>query len=76
MAKNIDPKKLSADEVRRMKDEELPIVLGQLRERLFTLRMQGVSEKIEDTSQFGVIRRAVARVKGEKRRRELEAQSA
>ncbi|MEN0020500.1 MAG: 50S ribosomal protein L29 [Planctomycetota bacterium] len=70
--KPIDAKKLTADEVRRLSDEEIPIVLGQLRDKLFALKTQTASEKVEDTSQFGVIKRAVARVKTERRRRQIE----
>ena len=70
--KEADPKKLTAEEVRKLHDEEIPVVLDQLRAKLFSLRNQAVSEKIEDTTQFGVVRKAVARVKTERRRRQLE----
>lgn len=70
--KDADAKKLTPEEVRKLHDEEIPVVLEQLRDRMFTLRNQSVSEKIEDTSQFGVVRKAVARVKTERRRRQIE----
>ncbi len=70
--KEADPKKLTAEEVRKLQDEEIPVVLDQLRAKLFSLRNQAVSEKIEDTTQFGVVRKAVARVKTERRRRQIE----
>lgn len=70
--KDADAKKLTPAEVRKLHDEEIPVVIGQLHERMFTLRNQAVSEKIEDTSQFGVVRKAVARVKTERRRRQIE----
>lgn len=76
MAKQVDAKKLNAAEARKLKAEEIPLVLEQLRGKMLALRMQASSEKIEDTSQFGAIRRAVARVKSEQRRRALEAQQA
>jgi large subunit ribosomal protein L29 len=49
-------------DIQKMKDEELPIELGKLRERLFTLRTQAVTEKVEDTSQYGKVRKDIARV--------------
>ncbi len=70
--KDADAKKLTSAEVRKLHDEEIPVVLEQLRDRMFTLRNQAVSEKIQDTSQFAVVRKAVARVKTERRRRQIE----
>jgi ribosomal protein L29 len=72
MAKEADAKKLTAPEVRKLQDAEIPVVLDQLRTKLFSLRNQMASEKIEDSSQFGLIRKAVARVKTERRRRQIE----
>ncbi len=74
--KEADPKKLTAEEVRKLHDEEIPVVLDQLRARMFSLRNQAVSEKIEDTTQFGTVRRAVARVKTERRRRQIDRAAA
>ena len=70
--KDADAKKLTSVEVRKLHDEEIPVVLEQLRDRMFTLRNQAVSEKIQDTSQFAVVRKAAARVKTERRRRQIE----
>lgn len=61
----------SPEEVRKMRDEELSIELKKLRERIFTLRSQTVTDKVEDTSQFRKLRRDVARVLTEQRAREL-----
>ena len=41
----------------RATDEEIGIELKRLREKLFTLRSQAVTEKVEDTSQFRMLRR-------------------
>jgi large subunit ribosomal protein L29 len=49
-------------EIRKMTDEELKGQLGVLRERLYRLRSQMVTEKVEDTSQLGKIRRDIARL--------------
>ena len=53
---------MNGAEVRNMKDEEIAAELGRLRERLFTMRIQSVTEKVEDNSQFGKIKRDIARL--------------
>ena len=50
---------MTGEEVRKMRDEEISIELKRLREIVFTLRSQMVTEKVEDTSQ---VRRDVARL--------------
>lgn len=55
-------KPMTGSEVRAMKDEELDVLLAQMREKLFMLRNQSVSEKVEDVSQFKKIRADIARV--------------
>ena len=59
------------EEVRKLRDEEISIELKRLREKLYTLRTQTVTEKIEDTSQLRLLRRDVARLLTERRAREL-----
>lgn len=49
-------------EVRAMKSPEMTEELGRLRARLFALRNKRVSEKVEDGTQFGKIRRDIARM--------------
>ncbi|MEL6329340.1 MAG: 50S ribosomal protein L29 [Planctomycetota bacterium] len=49
-------------EIKGMKDEELDIELKSLRDKLHRLRVQSVSEKVEDNSQFRTLRRDIARV--------------
>jgi large subunit ribosomal protein L29 len=53
---------MEASEIRRMSDEELKGQLGVLRERLYRLRTQTVTEKVEDTSQLRKLRKDIARV--------------
>lgn len=53
---------MTGEEVRKMKDEEIKAELGRLRTKLFDLRSQTVTEKVENTAQFTVIRRDVARL--------------
>lgn len=62
---------MTSEEVKKMRDEEIGIELKRLREKLFTLRSQAVTEKIEDISQFKKIRRDVARLLTERRAREI-----
>lgn len=57
---------MTGEEVRALKDEELDVLVAQFREKLFKLRNQAVTEKVEDTSQFGKLRRDVARLLTEK----------
>ncbi len=61
------------EEIRKMRDEEIGIELKKLREKLFTLRSQTVTEKVEDTSQMRKLRRDVARLLTERRARQLAA---
>lgn len=62
---------MTGEEVRKFQDEEIVIELKRLREKLYNLRVQAVTEKIEDNSQFGKTRRDIARLLTEQRRREL-----
>lgn len=58
-------------EVKKFKDEQLRDELASLQKKLFDLRTSTVTEKVKDTSQFGKIRRNIARVRTELRTREL-----
>ena len=53
---------MKATEVHKLSDEELTVESQRLRKRLFELRTQAVTEKIADTSQFGKVRKDIARV--------------
>jgi large subunit ribosomal protein L29 len=66
---------MKAKEVHKLSEEELDIEVKRLRRRLFELRCQAVTEKIEDTSQFGKIKKDVARLLTEKSTR-AKAQAA
>lgn len=57
-------------DIRKLDDEALAIEVRQQRRRLFDLRSQAVTEKIEDTSQFRKIRRNIARLLTERRARQ------
>lgn len=63
---------MTGEEVRQLADEEIKIEVGRLREKLFALRTQTVTEKVEDSTQFVKIKKDVARLMTERRRREIE----
>lgn len=66
---------MTGAEVRALKDEEIVIELGKLRSKVFSLRAQSVTEKVENNQQARGLRRDVARLLTEKRRRELAAKA-
>ncbi|MDP7006426.1 MAG: 50S ribosomal protein L29 [Phycisphaerales bacterium] len=53
---------MKAKAVHKLGDEELAIEVDTLRNKLFELKTQGVTEKIQDTSQYGKIKKDVARL--------------
>ncbi|VAX41291.1 hypothetical protein MNBD_PLANCTO03-2365 [hydrothermal vent metagenome] len=59
------------EEIKKMRDEEIGIELKKVREKLFTLRSQTVTEKVEDTSQLKKLRKDVARLLTERHARQL-----
>ncbi|MCX5691857.1 MAG: 50S ribosomal protein L29 [Planctomycetota bacterium] len=61
--------KMTGKEVSAMKDAELKLELSKLRNDLFDLRSDAVTSKVEDTSKFGKLRKDIARILGEQRRR-------
>ena len=53
---------MKAAEVHKFSAEEIKVEATRLRRRMFDLRSQSVTEKIEDTSQFRKSRKDLARV--------------
>jgi large subunit ribosomal protein L29 len=53
---------MTGAEVRALKDEEIVVELGRLRSSLLAMRSKSVTEKIEDTTQFGKVRKDIARL--------------
>ncbi len=53
---------MKAKEVHKLSSEELTVEVNRLRRRMFELRTQAVTEKIEDTSQFKNTRKDIARL--------------
>ena len=57
-------------DVKKLGTDELDIEVLQLRRKLFELESQRVTERIQDTSQFGRMKKDIARLLTEKRSRE------
>ena len=66
---------MKAKEVHKLSDEEIDVEVVRLRKKLFELRTQAVTEKIQDTSQFSKIRKDIARVLSERSNRLANAES-
>ena len=66
---------MKAKEVHKLSIEEIDLEVTRLRRRVFDLRTQAVTEKIEDTSQFGKTRKDIARLLTEKATRRTSAAS-
>jgi len=66
---------MKASEIREMNPDELGDELETLERRLFEIRTQAVTEKLEDPTQLRKIKREIARLKTVLHEREL-AQSA
>ena len=60
---------MDGKEVRALSDEEIGEELKRLRAKLNTLGTQAVTEKVEDNTQFGKVRRDIARLMTERTRR-------
>lgn len=66
---------MKAQESHKMTNEEIAEELLRLSRKLFDLRSQTVTEKVEDVSQFTKMRRDIARLKTERRAREIAQQN-
>ena len=64
---------MKISEIRELSDEELRSELGRLRQRLFDLRSQAVTEKLEDASILTGAKRDIARILTAMREREQAA---
>jgi len=60
---------MKAKEVHKLSNEELDVEVQRLRRKMFELRTQAVTEKIQDASQFSNVRRDIARLLTEKNMR-------
>ena len=62
---------MKAGEVHKMSVEELASEVTKLRNDLYDLRTQAVTEKVEDTSKFKKLKKDIARLLTEQRSRQL-----
>ena len=62
-------------EYRSMTDEDLANHLREVQKRLFDLRFQSATDRLETPSEIRKARREVARIKTLRRERELKAQA-
>jgi large subunit ribosomal protein L29 len=67
---------MKADELREMSDEQLQLTLKEACERLFRLRMQAQTERLDAPSELRHHRRLIARAKTIQREREMRADQA
>ncbi len=66
---------MKAIQLREMRTDELETTLQDLEKRLFDLRSQAVTEKLENSKAIINVRRDIARVKTVLREQELHGQS-
>lgn len=62
---------MKSKEVTQLNDEELQAELDRLRRHVFDLRAQSVTEKLESPAMLVKAKHDIARLLGEKRKREL-----
>ncbi len=60
---------MTGAEVRKLTDEEIKVELANLQRKLYDLRVQTTTEKVEDTSQFRKVRKDIARLQTERTNR-------
>jgi large subunit ribosomal protein L29 len=66
---------MKAYEVHKMKDEELAEEASRLRQKLFDLRSQAVTEQLENPRQIRNTKRDIARLLTEQRERQIKQES-
>ncbi|MFA6541497.1 MAG: 50S ribosomal protein L29 [Bacteroidota bacterium] len=62
---------MKSNELRQMTDEELRKRIDENRESLSTMKFQKATSQVENTSQFTLLRKDIARIKTLLREREL-----
>jgi large subunit ribosomal protein L29 len=65
---------LSGEDVRTFSDDQLNDKLLELKKEQFNLRFQQATGQMENTARFGQIRRDIARIKTDQRRRAIQTQ--
>lgn len=64
---------MKAEEIRNMSDEQLADTLRDTCQRLFRLRFQAATEKLEAPSEMRKLRKDIARIQTVRRQREIAA---
>lgn len=65
---------MKGEDVRTLSDDQLQDELLKLKKEQFNLRFQQATGQLENTARFTQIRRDIARIKTDQRRRALENQ--
>ena len=65
---------MKISEIREMKQEDLQVRLGELRRKLYDLRCQRVTEKLEDCYALSNCRKDIARLETVLRENQLKVQ--
>jgi large subunit ribosomal protein L29 len=63
---------MKMEEVRTLSDDQLQDELLKLKKEQFNLRFQQATGQLENTARFQKVRRAIARIKTDQRRRAIE----
>jgi large subunit ribosomal protein L29 len=64
---------MKGKEASKLRVDEIAPELTRLRKEMYDLRAKSVTEKIEDTTRFGKLKRDIARVLTRQRQIEIEA---
>jgi large subunit ribosomal protein L29 len=64
---------MNITEIRALDDGDLQVQLDKTRRELFNLRVKATTENLENPRQIGFMRRTIARLLTEQRRRQLTA---
>ena len=67
-------KQMTGEDVRALSDDQLQDSLLRLKKEQFNLRFQRATGQLENTARFLQIRRDIARIKTDQRRRALQTQ--
>jgi len=62
---------MKSNELRQMTDEELLKMIDENKDTLSTMKFQNATSQVENTSQFTLLRKDIARIKTILREREL-----
>lgn len=60
---------MTGAEAKKLRDEEIKVELARLRNRLYDMRTQSVTDKVANTAEFRNVRRDIARLLTERRSR-------